>query len=90
MSLLRMERQSDREDKEEEEWKRGGERCSTDAGSFGGGLLQSACVCACVHACLRARYVPMSRDFQTSVELESIPLQRKKAPPTLVPELQHG
>lgn len=88
-----MERQRDREEKEEEEeeeeeWKRGGERCSIDAGSFGGALLQSACVHACV--CLRVCYVPMSRDFQTSVEPESIPLQRKQAPPTLVPELQRG
>lgn len=47
--------------------------------------------CCCSQlACMCAYYVPMSRDFQTSVELESNPLQRKKAPPTLVPELQHG
>lgn len=54
----------------------------------GGGLLQSACVRACVR--LRARYAPMSRDFQTSVELRSIPLQRHEAPPTLVPGLRRG
>lgn len=54
--------------------------------------LQGGCCSqlACMRVFLRARYAPMSRDFQASVELESIPLQRKKAPPTLVPELQRG
>lgn len=69
----------------EEGWRKMQHRCWE---LQGGCCSQLACMSARERVC--AHYVPMSRDFQTSVELESNPLQRKKAPPTLVPELQHG
>lgn len=72
------------------------EICSTDAGSLREfDCSQRKCVYLCVLVCVCVCYVPVSRDFQTgwsSVELQSIPLQRNRPRPPLqnapVPALQ--
>lgn len=69
----------EREDKEEEE--EGEEKDAAQMlGASGGVVAVSLRACVRAYMCLHACYVPMSRDFHTSVKLESIPLQREKGP----------